>query len=99
MKNRTVVMNSRQAASLCLAVLVAFMSTTVLGGGSLDHDSVALRIVDHDCCRVIVPSLIRRSAVPSPEGCSDTDIIDVLWCYTPAALAVADDDLDRLFGA
>ncbi|MCH8824240.1 MAG: hypothetical protein IH984_12145 [Planctomycetes bacterium] len=99
MKNRTVVMNSRHAASLRLAILVAFTFTTVVGAGSIDHDSVALCIIDHDCCRVIVPPMIPRSGEPATAGCSDTDVIDVLWCYTPAALAVADDDPDQLFGA
>ena len=64
-------MKSGHAASLRLAVLVAFTSTAVLGEGSIDHDSVALHIIDHDCCRVVVPPMIPRGAVPSTAGCSD----------------------------
>jgi hypothetical protein len=91
-------MNSRHAASLPLAFLVAFTSTA-LGEGSIDHGRVAMRIIDHECCRVIVPPRTPPSAVPSIAGCSDTDVIDVLWCYTAAALAVAGGDIDQLFGA
>ncbi len=92
-------MNPRHAAPLCFAILVAFMSTPVLGDGSIDHDNVALRIIDHDRCRVIVPPGIPGNAIPSTGGCSDTDVIDVLWYYTGAALAVADGDRDQLFDA
>ncbi len=92
-------MNSRHAALLPLATLVAFTSTAALGDGAIDRDSAALRIIDHDRCRVMVPPRNQQNAMRSAAGCSDTDVIDVLWYYTSAALAVADDDPDQLFDA
>ena len=88
-------MNLRHTAPLRLAVLVAFTSTAVAGDGSIDHDNAALRVIDHDRCRVIVPPRNQQNAMPSAGGCSDTDVIDVLWYYTGAALAVADGERDQ----
>ncbi len=99
MKTRTVVMDGRHAASRGLAILVVFTSTAVRGEESIDHDGVAMRIIEYNGCRVVVPPMIPPSAVPATAGCSDAEVIDVLWYYTPAALAVADDNPEQLFDA
>jgi hypothetical protein len=92
-------MKSEHAVVPPLAFLVAFASAAALGAGPIDHDRVAMRLIDHECCRVIVPPSTPAGATPSTAGCSDADGIDVLWCYTATALAVAGGDADQLFSA
>ena len=92
-------MKNHRVASLGLTVLIACLSVAALVEGSLDVASSDLRVIDHDGCRVIVPPRSLRTVEPVPAGCPDNDVIDVLWCYTPRALAVAGGDRAQLFAA
>ncbi len=80
-----------------LTVLITCLSVGAIVEGAHDGASGDLRIIDHKDCRVIVPPRSARTAGPALAGCADEYVIDVLWCYTPAALAVAGGDRSLLF--
>lgn len=70
------------------AALGMILTTTLWAAGNLDDQVIASTKLLDDHCKVIVPKT-QDTVIPAgtPSNCGDRFVIDILWVYTPDALA------------
>ena len=76
---------------LCIAVISTILITAPKADSSCP---IATVVHDDGCCSVMLPD---SDDVSIRGTCTDNDVIDVLWVYTPATLAYIGSPEEVLF--